>query len=237
MAGERTKLIVKTREHLGSSETRRLRRQGLVPGVLYGAGEPVSICVEERELRRALTGAAGLHSILDVEIDGTGKAHASILKDYQVDKVRGGVTHVDLHEVRLDQPITASVSVHLTGGDIAPGVKEGGVLSQPLREIQVSALPLEVPEHIDLDVSHMATGDTLRISDIDVGDAVTLLDDPETVVATVTAPTREAEPEEAAEEGEGVEGEAAEGEAAEGGAEAGAGPDADAAGDESTTEG
>ena len=137
MAGERTKLTVKTREHLGSSETRRLRRQGLVPGVLYGAGDPVSICVEERELRRALTGAAGLHSILDVEIDGTGKAHASILKDYQVDKVRGGVTHVDLHEVRLDQPITASVSVHLTGGDDAPGVKEGGVLSQPLREIQV----------------------------------------------------------------------------------------------------
>ncbi len=237
MAGERTKLTVKTREHLGSSETRRLRRQGLIPGVLYGAGDPVSICVEERELRRALTGAAGLHSILDVEIDGTGKAHASILKDYQVDKVRGGVTHVDLHEVRLDQPITASVSVHLTGGDVAPGVKEGGVLSQPLREIQVSALPLEVPEHIDLDVSHMATGDTLRISDIDVGAAVTLLDDPETVVATVTAPTREAEPEEAAEEGEGVEGEAAEGEGeAEAGAEAGAEPDA-AAGDESTTEG
>ena len=85
-----------------------------------------------------------------------------------MDKVRGGVTHVDLHEVRLDQPITASVSVHLIGGDDAPGVKEGGVLSQPLREIQVEALPLEVPEHIDLDVSHMATGDTLRIGDIEV---------------------------------------------------------------------
>ena len=234
MAGERTKLIVKTREHLGSSETRRLRRRGLVPGVLYGAGEPVSICIEERELRRALTGAAGLHSILDVEIDGTGKAHASILKDYQVDKVRGGVTHVDLHEVRLDQPITASVSVHLTGGDEAPGVREGGVLSQPLREIQISALPLEVPEHIDLDVSHMATGDTLRISDIDVGDTVTLLDDPETVVATVTAPTREVEPEEEAAEGEEAEG--VEGEA---GAEAGeaAGEPADAAGDQGTVEG
>jgi large subunit ribosomal protein L25 len=236
MAGERTKLIVKTREHLGSSETRRLRRQGLVPGVLYGAGEPVSICIEERELRRALTGAAGLHSILDVEIDGTGKAHASILKDYQVDKVRGGVTHVDLHEVRLDQPITASVSVHLTGGDEAPGVREGGVLSQPLREIQISALPLEVPEHIDLDVSHMATGDTLRISDIDVGDAVTLLDDPETVVATVTAPTREVEPEEEAAEGEEAEGEA-EGEAAPEGGEAAGEPGSDAAGDQGTVEG
>src|SRR5205085_4889160 len=166
MAGERTTLTVQARESLGSRNTRRLRRQGLVPGVLYGRGEPVAISIEERELRRALTGAAGLHSILDVEVDGTGTSHASILKEYQVDKVRGGVTHVDLHEVRLDQPITATVSVHLIGGDDAPGVREGGVLSQPLREIQVSALPLEVPEHIDLDVSHMATGDTLRISDI-----------------------------------------------------------------------
>jgi large subunit ribosomal protein L25 len=232
MAGERTKLTVTTRERLGSRETRRLRRRGLVPGVLYGRGEPVSICVEERELRRALTGEAGLHSILDVEIDGTGKAHASILKEYQVDKVRGGVTHVDLQEVRLDQPITAAVDVHLTGGEDAPGVREGGVLSQPLRELQVSALPLEVPEHIDLDVSHMATGDTLRVADIQVGEGVTLLDDPETVVATVTAPTREVLPEELEEEAE--EGEAVEGAEAEG-AEA-AEPEAEAAGEQGTAE-
>jgi large subunit ribosomal protein L25 len=114
------------------------------------------------------------------------------------------------------------------------------VLSQPLREIQVEALPLEVPEHIDLDVSHMATGDTLRISDIEVPEGVRLLDDPETVVATVTAPTRVVEPEEEeveGEEGEGVEGEAAEGAEAEGGAEAPAEPGADAAGDQGTTEG
>ena len=226
MAGERTKLTVTTRERLGSSETRRLRRRGLVPGVLYGAGEPVAFAVEERELRRALTGAAGLHSILDVEIDGAGKAHASILKDYQVDKVKGGVTHVDLHEVRLDQPITASVSVHLIGADDAPGVREGGVLSQPLREIQISALPLEVPEHIDLDVSHMGIGDTLRIADIVTQETLTFLDEPETVVATVTAPTREVEPEEAPVEGEAAEGE---GEAPE--AEAPAEPEADGAPD------
>jgi large subunit ribosomal protein L25 len=233
MAGERTKLTVKTREQLGSGATRRLRRQGLVPGVLYGAGEPISISVEERELRRALTGAAGLHSLLDVEVDGTGEAHASILKEYQVDKVRGGVIHIDLQEVRLDQPITASVSVHLLGGEDAPGVREGGVLSQPLRELQVSALPLEVPEHIDLDVSHMATGDTLRVEDIEVAEGVTLLDDPETVVATVTAPTREILPEEVEEAEEGA---LAEGEAAEG-AEAPAEPGAEAAGDQDTTEG
>ncbi|HET7571608.1 MAG TPA: 50S ribosomal protein L25 [Gaiellaceae bacterium] len=240
MAGERTKLVVTQREKLGSAESRRLRKQGLVPGVLYGSGEPVSICVAERELRRALTGAGGLHSILDVEIDGKGKSHASILKEYQVDPLRGGVTHVDLQEVRLDRPITASVAVQLVGGDDAPGVREGGVLSQPLREISVEALPLEVPEHLELDVSGMATGDTLRVGDIAAPDGVTLLDDPETVIATVTAPTRVVEPEETLEgaEGEEVEGEApAEGEAPEGGSEAPAEPEADAAGDQGTVEG
>src|SRR5438477_12641803 len=121
MAGERTKLTVAARERVGSRETRRLRRQGFIPGVLYGRDEPVAISIAERELRRALTGASGLHSILDVEIDGKGETHASILKEYQVDPVRGGVTHVDLQEVRLDQTIQASVSVQLHGGDDAPG--------------------------------------------------------------------------------------------------------------------
>ena len=238
MAGERTKLTVKQRERLGSPETRRLRKQGLVPGVLYGRGEPVAICVEERELRRALTGAGGLHSILDVQIDGKGTSHALILKDYQVDKLRGHVMHVDLQEVRLDQPINATVTVQLHGGEDAPGVREGGVLSQPLRELNVEALPLEVPEHIDLDVSGMEVGGTLRVADVVVPEGVTMLDDPETVIATVTAPTREVAPEEELEgaEAEALEGET-EGETPEGGAEAPAEPGADAAGDQGTVEG
>jgi large subunit ribosomal protein L25 len=228
MAGERTTLTVSKRDELGSRVTRRLRKQGLIPGVLYGRGEPIAFSVAERELRRALTGAGGLHSILDVQVDGTGSSHASILKEYQRDKVRGNVTHIDLQEVRLDQTMHATVTVHLIGGDDAPGVREGGVLSQPLREIQVEALPLEVPEHIDLDVSHMEMGDTLRISDVNVGDSVTLLDDPETVVATVTAPMREEEAEgeaaaaESAAEGEGT---------AEGDSETPAEPEADASGE------
>lgn len=221
MAGERTKLAVTKREQLGSRETRRLRKQGIVPGVLYGRAEPIAIAVEVRELRRALTGKAGLHSILDVEIDGTGDSHASILKDYQLDKVRGGVTHVDLQEVRLDRLIHASVAVQLIGGEDAPGVREGGVLSQPLRELNVEALPLEVPEHFELDVSQMGMGDTLRLADIVVPDGVTLLDDLETVAATVTAPTREEEPEEV-EVALGEDGEPLEGEAAEGDTESGA---------------
>ena len=243
MAGERTKLIVAQREGLGSAESRRMRKEGLVPGVLYGSGEPVAICIAERELRRALTGAAGLHAILDVEVDGKGETHASILKEYQVDPVRGGVTHVDLQEVRLDKPISASVSVQLVGGEDAPGVREGGVLSQPLREVTVEALPLEVPEHLVLEVSGMEIGGTLRISDLTAPEGVALLDDPENVVATVTAPTKVVEPEPteeelAAMEAEGEEGEeGAEGEAAEGAAGASAEPEADAAGDQGTVEG
>jgi large subunit ribosomal protein L25 len=236
MAGERTKLVVTERERLGTRESRRLRREGLIPGVLYGRGEPVAISVGERELRRALTGAAGLHSILDVEIDGAGKTHASILKEYQVDKVRGHITHVDLQEVRLDKPIHASVSVHLVGAESAPGVREGGALSQPLREMSVEALPLEVPEHIDLDVSRMAIGDTLRVGDVAAPEGVTVLEDPETVVAILTAPIREVEPEPVeGEEGEEVEGEAVEGEAAPEGeapAEGGGEPAAEASAEE-----
>jgi len=236
MAGERTKLLVTEREHLGSAETRRLRKQGIVPGVLYGSGEPVAISIAERELRRALTGAAGLHSILDVEIDGKGETHASILKDYQVDPVRGGVTHVDLQEVRLDQTITASVSVNLSGGDVAPGVKEGGVLSQVLREVNVEALPLEVPEHIDFDVSEMEIGGTLRLAELAAPEGVTILGDPESVVATITAPTREVEPELTEEELAAAEAEAeGEGEA-EDGEEAPADAEAEASGDEAPAE-
>ncbi len=233
MAGERTKLVVTARESLGSRETRRLRKQGLVPGVLYGRGEPVAICVEERELRRALTGSAGLHSILDVEINGKGSTHASILKDFQVDPVRGGVTHVDLHEIRLDRAIHAAVTITLHGADSAPGVREGGVMSQPLRELSVEALPLEIPEHVDVDVSGVEMNGTIRVADITPPDGVTILDDPETVVATVTPPMREEEPEPVeGEEGATAEGEGEAGdETAEDGAEAPSESEADASGD------
>jgi large subunit ribosomal protein L25 len=242
MAGERVKLQVKEREGRGSADARRLRRQGLIPGVLYGSGnKPHPICIPERDLRRVLTGSGGLHAILDVVLEGQSTTHASILKDYQQDPIRGHLSHVDLQEVRLDQPIHATVAVQLVGEPA--GVKEGGVLSQVQREINVEALPMEIPEHIDLDVSGMAIGDTLRIADLTAQEGVTYLDDPEeTVLATVTMPTRVEEPEEVVEEGEegaleGVEGE----ERPEGAAEGEAEPAADAAsgdsGEPGTTEG
>jgi large subunit ribosomal protein L25 len=242
MAGERVKLQVKERERRGSADARRLRREGLIPGVLYGSGkQPHAICVPERELRRVLTGQGGLHAILDVVLEGQKTTHASILKDYQQDPIRGHISHVDLQEVRLDQPIQATVTVQLIGEPA--GAKEGGVLSQVQREIRVEALPMEVPEHIDLDVTAMAIGDSLRLGDLGAMDGVTYLDDPETVLASVGLPTRVEEPEEVTEEGEELpEGEVPEGEEApEGGAEGAAEPAADAAsgeqGEPGTTEG
>jgi large subunit ribosomal protein L25 len=242
MAGERIKLEVKERERRGSADARRLRKEGLIPGVLYGKGKAShAIYVPERELRRVLTGDGGLHAILDVVLAGQKTTHASILKDYQQDPIRGHISHVDLQEVPLDQPIQASVNVVLVGEPA--GVKEGGVLSQVQREINVEALPMEIPEHVDLDVSGMAIGDTLRLADLEATEGVTYLDDPEeTVLATVTLPTREVEPEEEVPEGEELpEGEVPEGEEAPEGAEepseAGGGESASGDGEPGTAQG
>ena len=211
--------MVQNRAVLGSAESRRLRRQGLVPGVLYGREAPVAITIPERDLRAALTTRGGLNAVLDVVVD-SGSTHSSVLKEFQTDNVRGFITHVDLQEVRLDQPIHATVPLTLHGEPA--GADEGGVLSQVTTELRVEALPMEVPEHLEIDVSGMHIGDTLRLSSLTAPDGVKLLDDPEgTVLATVTLPTREEEPEPEVEEGaEGEEGaEAPEGEAPEGEAE------------------
>lgn len=232
MAGERVKLLVQNRAVLGSAESRRLRRQGLIPAVLYGRESPVPITIGERDLRAALTTPGGLNAVLDVVVD-SGKTHPSVLKEYQQDPVRGVITHVDLQEVRLDQPIHATVQVTLVGEPA--GAVEGGVLSQVTTEVTVEALPLEVPQHLELDVSAMHVNDAIRLDALVAPEGVTLLDDPETVIATVTLPTRVEEPE--PEAGEAAEGEEAAGaEAAE--AESGEDTAAEAdAGDPGTVEG
>jgi large subunit ribosomal protein L25 len=220
MSGDRFKLEVREREERGSRNTRRLRSQGLVPGVLYGKGHSRAIVVPERVLRSAMSGPSGLHAILDVVIEGQKTTHPSVLADYQQDPIRGTISHIDLREVRLDQPIHAAVVVHLVGE--SPGVKSGGVLSLVTREVNVEALPTDIPEHIDADLSAMEVGDVLRLEDIPALPEVTFLDDPhETVIATVSLPRGFAELEEA-------EAAAAEEAAAEEAAAAGEGAPADA---------
>jgi large subunit ribosomal protein L25 len=224
VSGDRITLEVgeRGRDQLGSANVRRLRKQGLVPGVLYGKVNR-AIVVGERELRVALTGPSGLNAIVDVVIAGQATPHHAILKDYQQHPIRGTITHVDFHEVRLDQPIQTTVPVALVGE--SEGVKMGGVLTQVARELNVAALPTDVPEHIDVDVSGLQIGDTLRLSGIPTVVGVTFLDDlEETVIANVAAPRSEeelealeapAEGEEAVAAAEPVEGEEPAAEAAE----------------------
>jgi large subunit ribosomal protein L25 len=221
VSGDRFQLEVREREERGSRNARRLRADGFIPGVLYGNGNSWAIAIAERDLRVAVSGPSGMHAILDVVLEGQKTVHPSVLAEYQQDPIRGTISHIDLREVRLDQTIHAAVVVHLVGE--SPGVKTGGVLSLVTREVNVEALPMDVPEHIDADLTGMEVGDVLRLEDIPAIPNVTFLDDPhETVIATVSAPRglielEEAEAEEAeegAEVPEGEEGEAAEGEAA-----------------------
>ena len=233
MAGQRHRLEVKEREGLGTPESRRLRKQGFIPGVLYGKSTAHPFAVGERELRAALTGPSGLHAVLDVVLEGQTSAHPSILKEYQRDPIRGHVRHIDLQEVRLDVAIHATVNVHLHGADEAPGIREGGVMNQPTTTLNIEALPMEVPESIEADVSKLEMGEALRLEDIPKLEGVAFLDDlHETVIATVSAPIVEEEPEpvegeegEEGEPGEAPDGEAAEGDAPEGDAQAESGSD------------
>src|SRR4029078_10671591 len=166
MSSQRVTLEVAERDadQVGSRRVRRLRKEALIPGVLYGKGHARAIVVEERKLRTALTGSSGLHAIVDVVIEGQTTPHHAVLKDFQRHPIRGTLTHVDFHEVRLDRPIQATVSLELVGE--SPGSKQGGIVQLVNRELQLEALPTGIPEHVELDISGLEVGVTLRIEDL-----------------------------------------------------------------------
>jgi large subunit ribosomal protein L25 len=192
MATATTKLDVASRDPDGSRSARRLRRTGRIPGVLYGGGsDPVSFSVDARELRLALAGSG---AVVDLSIDGA-KATPVVLKEAQRDPVRGETTHVDLLRVRLDKPIHAVVPLELTGVEDTPGVKEGGILEQLTRELNIEALPTAIPESIVHELGELNIGDTLALEAIAVPEGVTLLDELTTTVASVSAPRLQTEEE------------------------------------------
>ncbi|MBV8956243.1 MAG: 50S ribosomal protein L25 [Solirubrobacterales bacterium] len=203
---ETTALTVAQREPAGSRATRRLRREGQVPGVVYGGGqEPVPFSVDARELRQALAHAG---AVLDLRIDEASPTPV-VLKELARHPVSGETLHVDLMRVRLDRPIQATVVLELTGVDDAPGVKQGGVLEQVTRELSVEALPTDIPDALQHDVAGMEIGDTLTVDALTAPAAVTVLDDAETVIATITPPRLQLEDENEIEEETEVVGEAA----------------------------
>ena len=216
-----TALKAASREPSGSRAVRRLRRDGLVPGVIYGGGEdPVSFSVDARELRVALADAG---AVLDLSIDGAGGSPV-VVKELVRHPVTGYTTHLDLLRVRLDIAIQATVILELTGYEDSPGSRDGGVLEQITRELTVEALPTSIPDLLTHDVSDAEIGATITLDALGSTSGFTIIGDPETVLATITAPRLqldsdteiEAETEVVGEEGapaEGGDGEASGGDA------------------------
>jgi large subunit ribosomal protein L25 len=209
---KRPTLTVEDRPERGSRAVRRLRRTGVVPGVVYGGseGDSASFKVDYRVLRQVLVDGSAL---IDLKI--AGKTRPVIVKDQQVHPVRGEVMHIDFLEVRLDEKIQAPVAVHIEGAEEAPGIKEGGVMEQVTHQLNIEALPTDIPDFITVDVSGMEIAATMHLSEIDPPAGVEYLDDPEeTIIATVVVPTEVEEPEEVEEETELVGEEGEEGEPA-----------------------
>jgi large subunit ribosomal protein L25 len=199
---DRPTLEVDERNERGTRATKRLRREGFVPGVVYGGQgreDAIAFKVNSRVLRTALIDGSAL---IDLKVGGA-TALPVIVKDRQLDPVRDEVIHIDLLEVRLDETIQTQVGVHLEGSEEAPGVKEGGVLEQVSHQLNIEALPTAIPEAIVVDVSGMEIAATMHLSEITAPEGVEFLDDPEeTIIATVVVPTEVEEPEEIEEETE-----------------------------------
>jgi large subunit ribosomal protein L25 len=192
---DRPTLEVDERPERGTRATRRLRRSGLVPGVVYGGRgqeDATSFKVDARVLRHVLVDGSAL---IDLKVDG--KTLPVIVKDRQLDPVRDEVIHIDLLEVRLDEKIQTQVGVHIEGAEEAPGIKEGGVLEQVSHQLNIEALPTAIPDAIVVDVSGMEIAAVMHLSELTAPEGVEFLDDPdETIIATITVPTEEpAEPE------------------------------------------
>ena len=202
-----TKLLVTSRPTGSSRATRRLRREGLVPGILYGKGsEPTAFAVGERDLRHALAGSG---AVLELTIDG-GRSEPAVLKEAQHHPVRGEIIHLDLLRVDMNVVIGAVVPLELEGAEEAPGVAEGGVLEHVTREINIEALPGDIPELITVDVSGMQINDTLTLEAVTAPQGVTITDELEdTVVATLTPPRLQDEEADTIEQETGIVGEEA----------------------------
>ncbi len=194
-------IVVHKRDVTGSRATRRLRKSGLIPGVIYGHGhDAVLISIEPHALRDALGTSAGTRAVLDVTVEGEKTGHKTIVKELELDRVKQTVTHVDLQEIRLDETIETAVAVSFEGESV--GVKEGGMLDESRREVTIKVLVTAIPEHLVLDISGLDVNETAKVSDLVVPDGVEVLNDPDEVLCSVLPPRK-------VEEEEGVEGEEA----------------------------
>jgi len=211
---EIAKLTAQTREAVGKGQARSLRRDGRIPGILYGSGiDNIKLSVEASELEKMFNSPGYSRGLINLNIQG-GKPYSKtvMVKELQVDPVKAHYLHLDLHEIRMDRKISTMVTINTVG---APkGVEEGGILQIIRRELEVYCLPANIPEQIDIDVSNMEIGDSIHVSEINVEGDVEIPYEVDFTVVTLVSPKMEIE-EEAGEEEEEAGEEETEGEAAE----------------------
>ena len=182
---------VQERNTPGKNESRRLRRAGMIPAIVYGGKkEPRSVSVDPKLLLQILHSESGANTIFQLNLQGTDQRRHVMIKGYQVDPVEGNLLHVDLVRIQMDVVIEIMVPIHLTGESI--GVKlDGGILDHVNREVQISCLPTNIPEHISLDVQPLKIGDSIRVSDIPANDRYTIESDPEQILVVISPPTKD----------------------------------------------
>lgn len=193
-----SQILVETKRRApgGKNVNRRLRIAGLIPAVLYGRGrEPVPLSVEPKTIVDILYSESGQNTIFSLSVDGGERTNAMV-KDYQLDPVKGKLIHTDLIQIAMDRLLEVSVNVELVGE--AEGVKAGGLLDFVTRSIDLECLPADIPDSIKVDVGHLKINDYVRVKNIEFESTIKVLTDPEVVIVTISPPLKEAEPVEAA---------------------------------------
>lgn len=195
---ERYIINCEPRTEFGKGSTRSLRRAGFIPAVLYRAGKSTPIKLRKEEIVKFINSIMGEQVMINLQFND-GSSRLALLKDYQVDPVKGQLLHTDFYEVSLKEKVRVTISIVLKGEPV--GVKkEGGVLQQVLTELEIECLPDMIPPHLEVDVSGLRAGESIHVSDLQMPEDVRVTEDPEEVVATVTTPTEEEAAEEAIEE-------------------------------------
>lgn len=194
---ERATLNVEKRDKAGKGIARALRRQGMIPAIIYRGGDSLPIAISKKAMADFIDSTAGEHTVVNLKFSD-GDSKLAILKEYQTDPLRGDILHTDFFEISLKEKVTVNVRIMTLGEPI--GVKrDGGILQHVLREIEIKCLPDKIPGHLEADISKLEIGQSIHVKDIHVGEGIEVLTTPDEIIVNVVAPAVEKEPEAPAE--------------------------------------
>jgi large subunit ribosomal protein L25 len=176
-------LEVENREKAGKGVARQLRRQGKIPGVLYGGGKSQFVALSHNLARKLVLSQVGHTGLLTVKVPGQ-EDKVAVLQDHQLDPITGAILHIDLFEVSMEKPIRVKVPVSVIG-EAPIGIKEGGILHQPLRELHIECLPGLIPDHIEVTATNLGVGQGIHVKEVEAPEGVKVLDDKELMVIHV----------------------------------------------------